>query len=356
MILKELTLSKILKRNYGIDLLKILASFAVVMIHVESNFRPYEFISNTELWNSSILVNLVSKWGVPAFIMASGYFILNQKEEKYSKFLRKRFSKVLIPFLATSFIFNIYFQYLAGKIDIKWAMIGVLKNIFGYPIAIHLWFLYPLIGLYLLTPIFRGVLDRINKNHIFILIVVCFFVKTVVPFVDTTVGWQYSYWRDIPIATNAFALYFILGGYLGRTDFKRNHKIVIHSITGIIVTITFLLTFNMDILYSRELEVFFDIISINNIMICISLFIMFKSQRFSKHNNKIVTTVIGVLSDVSFGVFLFHPLIIDIIKPRFMEYNENIFIMIIIQSVLVYIVTVFITYIIKRIRIIRKIA
>lgn len=354
--MKELTQSKILKRNYGIDILKVLASFAVVMIHVESNFRPYEFIANTELWNSSILVNLISKWGVPAFIMASGYFILNQKEEKYSEFLRKRFSKVLIPFLAASFIFNIYFQYLAGKIDIKWAMIGVLKNLFGYPIAIHLWFLYPLIGLYLLTPIFRGILDKINKKHVLVLIIICFFVKTVVPFVDTTVGWQYSYWRDIPIATNAFALYFILGGYIGRTDFKRNHKILIHSITGIIVIIAFLLTFNMDILYSRNLEVFFDIISINNIMICMSLFIVFKNLNFSKCNSRIFTTGIEILSEVSFGVFLFHPLIIDIIKPRFMGYNENIFIMIIIQSVLVYIVTIFITYIIKRIPIIRKIA
>ena len=40
------------KRDYSMDLLKFLASFGVVMIHVDANFRQGEFIKNTfhPLW------------------------------------------------------------------------------------------------------------------------------------------------------------------------------------------------------------------------------------------------------------------------------------------------------------------
>ena len=49
------------KRDYSMDLLKFLASFGVVMIHVDSNFRQGEFVKNTTAWDLSLAINLLTK-------------------------------------------------------------------------------------------------------------------------------------------------------------------------------------------------------------------------------------------------------------------------------------------------------
>ena len=81
------------------------------MIHVDANFRQGEFVKNTTAWDLSLAINLLTKWCIPIFIMISGYYLLNSsKEIDYNTFLKKRFKKVLLPFIVWSIIYNLYYQ------------------------------------------------------------------------------------------------------------------------------------------------------------------------------------------------------------------------------------------------------
>ena len=68
--------------------------------------------------------------------MISGYYVLNSKKEvTYREFLKKRFSKVLIPFLVESLIYNLYYQSISSGISMKWIIFGLVKNVMAYPTA-----------------------------------------------------------------------------------------------------------------------------------------------------------------------------------------------------------------------------
>ena len=62
-----------MKRNYSIDMLRIVAMCAVVMIHVYSYF-PCLIGSSV----ARICADL-SRWAVPVFIMISGSFLLQRE-------------------------------------------------------------------------------------------------------------------------------------------------------------------------------------------------------------------------------------------------------------------------------------
>lgn len=341
---------------YSIDLLKFLASIAVVLIHVQGNFRPYEMVINTQLWDLELAVYFFSKWSVPIFIMCSGYFLLNDKKDlPYMEFIKKRLSKVLIPFLAASLLFTIHYQNMSGDVSAKWAIVGLVKNILGYPASAHLWFIYPLIGIYLLTPLFKGIMDKLDGKIVIVIIGICFMVKTVLPFTDIIAEWQTNYWRDIPIATNAFALYFILGGYLGRIELKKGYKLGLYALTAITLAVSFIAMFKIEFLYNRSLEVLLDISSINNVLLSVSLFIAFKDMRINNIKNKFGKVILNTLSEINFGVFLFHPIFIDILKPYF-NTTGNIAMSVFAQLAVVYIATGIFVFVLKRIPLLKKIA
>lgn len=342
------------QRNYSIDILKFIASIMVIAIHVESNYRFLEFTPGTLLWDVSILINIFCKWAVPIFFMSSGYFLLNAKNFEYKEFIKKRFSKVLIPFIAISFLFTIHYQYLSGEISLKWGLIGLIKNLLGYPTSAHLWFLYPILAIYILMPVFKGILDNLDSKLILIIILGCFLVKTIIPFTDIIASGQSNYWREIPLVVNSATLYFILGGYLGRVSLNKNFKLGLYLSTTIIMILSVFAVYKVEILYNRNLEVLFDISSINNLLLSVALFVFFKDIEFRKlSNSKIFIKTMKILSDVNFGMFLLHPMFIDYTKSIFSK--GNIVVELFTQTIMVYIITVVIVCIIKKIPIIKRI-
>lgn len=345
------------KRDYSMDLLKVIASFGVVMIHVDSNFRISDFIPNTNAWNISLAINLLTKWCIPIFIMISGYYLLNSKNEiSYKDFLKKRFNKVLIPFIVWSIIYNLYYQYISSGISLKWLVLGLIKNILGYPTAAPLWFLYPLIGLYLMVPIFKKIIEEIDFKIVLIIIGFAFIIKTVAPFTDTITNGTINYWKDVPLSNSSFAIYFILGGYLGKVNPSIKTKICIYFSSMIVFAIGILATYKIQMIYDRSVEVTLDIGAINNLLLCISLFLLFKDIKFKKiSSNKIFIWLMNTLSQINFGIFLLHPIIIDIIKVIFMELKLNLITSLMLQGIIVYIITGIIVFIIKKIPIIKKI-
>lgn len=342
------------ERNYSIDILKFLASIAVVAVHVESNYRFLEFTQGTLLWDVSILINIFSKWAVPIFFMSSGYFLLNTRNFEYKEFIKKRFSKVLIPFIVMSFLFTIHYQHLSGNVSLKWGIIGLIKNLLGYPASAHLWFLYPILAIYILIPVFKGILDKLDSKLMLTIILSCFLVKTIIPFTDIIASGQTNYWREIPLITNAATLYFILGGYLGRVNLSKNFKLGLYLATIAIMILSVFSVYKVEFLYNRNLEVLFDISSINNLLLSVTLFTLFKDIKFKKlSSSKIFTRIMKVLSDVNFGIFLLHPIFIDFTKSIFSK--GNILVELVNQTIMVYTLTFTTVYIIKKIPILKRI-
>lgn len=160
------TVNESVSRESNFDLLRIICAFAVVVIHVSAQFigamagnPQYVGMEFHDVFNST-LWNVLSRFAVPCFVMLSGAFILaNNKNADFSFFYKKSLRKFFLPLLLFSFLYYLYSNilivgghFLIQKPDVL--SLGVffepLLNWFKGAPFYHLWYMYMLVGLYLL--------------------------------------------------------------------------------------------------------------------------------------------------------------------------------------------------------------
>lgn len=91
--------------------------------------------------------------GVSLFILISGYLLLD-KEEKIKDFFEKRVMNILPLFIGMNVIYKIFNKFIFEK--------RVEPS--------HFWYVYMILGLYLLTPWLRKVLKYLEKETFFVLV------------------------------------------------------------------------------------------------------------------------------------------------------------------------------------------
>lgn len=161
-----------MNRNNSLDLLRVISCFLVVVLHVASDF----VLDNTDIYNFQFTIgnfyDSFTRVSVPVFVLLSGAFLLdNPNNKNFQLFYEKSFKKIGIPTLVWSFIYVIY-RYIVG--------IGALKLInrpfdFWEPIwhwiiggpFYHMWYLYMIVGLYLLTPLIIRLKEEIQEKTFF---------------------------------------------------------------------------------------------------------------------------------------------------------------------------------------------
>ena len=171
---------------------------------------PQSFLANESdrLWVS--LYDGFSRMSVPLFIIVSAYLLVPMKEEQTMwQFYRRRFLKVLPPF----FVFMILYSTLPllwGQIDGATSLKDLSRIFLNFPtLAGHLWFMYPLLSLYLFIPIISPWLRNASakEERFFILL---FALSTCMPYISRWCGelWGQCFW-------NEYHLLWYFSGYLG---------------------------------------------------------------------------------------------------------------------------------------------
>lgn len=122
-----------MNRKTGLDIVRLIATLEVIWLHVSSNS----------------LIKLMCSNCVLLFVMISGAIHLNEDYVfDYSKMVRK-ILRITISFAICSIFYALLF-------DDTSSIRTIFRNIFtGH---YHLWFLYMIVGLYLVTPIIKYII------------------------------------------------------------------------------------------------------------------------------------------------------------------------------------------------------
>ncbi len=148
------------ERVVFLDWLRIIACFMVMVIHSCEPFYlggaapNVTFIANRwdAFWVS--LVESVCRVCVPLFVMASSYLLFPLKRPT-GEFFRRRFGRIVVPFLVWSCAY-------IGWFGDSWG-----KACFNFPDAGgHLWFVPMLLGLYLLMPLLSPWAERVREREL----------------------------------------------------------------------------------------------------------------------------------------------------------------------------------------------
>ena len=263
----------------NIDILRIFAFVFIVMLHTLN--RQY----GLTVWMSGYAVISI---GVNLFIMISGYLLLD-RTETVKEFFRKRFFSILPLFI----IFNIIYIYFYNHSFIT------IKKIS----ASHFWYIYMILGLYLLTPWLRKVLQYAEKETFYV-VVLWFLCNVFNPYM------QFFKFPKIPFShfpITGFIGYYILGYYLKKYRYKLE-KIPFICVIGVYITgflISVLSTKYVLVTTGNRISDFFDKNSLGTFFMSVSFFIFWIKFNF-KNRNK----VIRMISDSTYFAYLIHIIIL----------------------------------------------
>lgn len=288
------------------DLIRIIACVLVIVNHTIWMFSAYDKLP-LFTWILSDALFFIAKTAVPLFIMLSGALLLG-KEESYKHLAIHKVLKMILILIVWSLIYAIYSKHSLLTFG---DLFREIKAIIRQPISIHLWYLYMLIGLYIITPFLRKMIKNFTDKDFIIFIIIWIVYSTVLPFIELFKCFIFSKYLAIPFFSGYIG-YYVAGFYLDNININKN-KIIISVIiffTGLIMCtyITLVMSKAKGATYMG-----LDNVRMFPIMLMsLSLFLIIKKlgKKINKRLNKEKTKRIIVnISSTTFGIYLIHTLL-----------------------------------------------
>lgn len=298
------------------DLLRILAIFFVILAHVGS-IGFVRFPVSTFNWHVSNFYECLTRWSVPVFVMISGMFFLNpQKEITFSKLYRKNILRLVIALVFWGILYRTIgvVQFAIDSDVTFFAVIAKMvseysKLLFG-PVWYHLWFLYMIIGLYILVPLIRIFTKNAAKKHYHYLFLIYAVFGSFLPLINDSLLFANSTLEiNFKIMElMGFTIYFILGFYLYKYEVTKRARMWIYvaAVMSVIVQIlgTYFISYKVGIAHQLLFEYSRPNVVIQTIAVYLFVKEFSRRLRFSAH----AKTVISTLSKFTFGMYLAHDL------------------------------------------------
>lgn len=211
------------KREIWVDWMRVAACFMVVLVHATEPFYlggdGALILTKSDACWASFFDSFVRAC-VPLFIVASSYL---QFPLHYSsgEFLRRRAVRILIPFVIWSLVYA--FAWGEPVSNLK----DLLLN-FNYA-AGHLWFVYMLIGLYLLMPLLSPWAEKVSRKELQVYLGIWLFT-TLIPLIRdwVTPGYDlavtygptgiprqalFPLWGEA--SWNGYGMFYYISGFIG---------------------------------------------------------------------------------------------------------------------------------------------
>lgn len=304
--MKVASIEKDNKRIIWLDFVKFIAISMMIAVYCTDNVTPTE---RSEAWYNlwGSFYGSFMRPAIPLFVMVTGALLLPVKEN-ISTFYTKRLTRLVIPFIVWSVLYNL-FPWITGLLGLSptiindffaWAepdqsFSGALHNILMIPfnfsmLAIQMWYVYLLIGLYLYMPFFSAWVKQasVKEQKIFLTL---WFISLFIPYLReylTKDLWGTCSWNEFGLLYYfaGFNGYLLLGYYIKNNDINFSWgKLAVIGIPSFIIgyCITFL-GFKSITAIPRQpaelVELFFTYCSPNVLLMTLPIFLVIKKNHF----------------------------------------------------------------------------
>ncbi len=295
------------------DRLRNIATVLVIAIHIAAPIAHGYPDINTWWWWAGNWWNALARPAVPLFVMLSGFLLLS-KDYELPVFLKKRFSRIVVPALFWMCIYMLYNFIAKGD---PATILDALKKIVTGPVHYHLWFIYLIIGLYLVYPILRPWIKSASERDLLYFLILCMLAtwvyKILLVFGNVSIGIYFE------LANNNCG-YFVLGYYLGTKtasdDLQRvmpwrfTRQQLFRMSLGLIVlgtASTAILSYWFSIAKGQNFTFFYDYLTPNVSISAIGWFMLLKAG----FNTSPLLDIEKEFAAASFGIYFVHVLVID---------------------------------------------
>jgi len=292
------------------DILRIVTIFSVVVFHITTNRWYAAYVESLSEWHVINFFVACLRWCVPVFFMLSGMIFL---DPNYKVTVKKLYTRTIPRILCALIFWSIAYRLLS---PITASLMGIKEitsddfhriytEIFLDTPWHHLWFLYPLLAMYILTPIIRIFTANAKKEHYIYFLILYFIFGSIIP----TINARYDVNISFSISElYSYTGYFIAGYFFSRYDLTKIETRVIYILGAVAIFGTYIASTISGLTHGGPATQFFDRAAPNVMLGAFAIFVLVKntvnnSPKILKYqNNKYITS----LANCGFGIYLVH--------------------------------------------------
>lgn len=285
------------KRNYGIDLFKILATVNIVILHINLQSGLIKKKSNSSIFKKIWLLEIFAYWGVNGFGLISGF--IGYKKYKYSNLIY-----IWIEVFFYSILLSIIL-FLIKEISYK----EVFYSFFPILIKRH-WYVNAYFSMYLFLPFINEGIKNLNKNilrNIVIFFILFFsFYNVIAKIIKKT---EYNF-LNYGYSTTWLVILYIIGAFFGKyvINNEKTPKIEYYFFWIFLYLFFSFFTFGIFIKIIKYKNcipnnLFIDYLSPTILFQAISLLMFFSKI---KVKNIFMQNIINKINSLNFSVILIH--------------------------------------------------
>lgn len=328
------------------DVLRVLSIFAVITMHVIGNTLNTLNLHGVAANIYGGICQLMY-FAVPIFVMISGTLFLNPKKQfSIEKLYKKYILRIVVCLFGFGFFYSMLELYFNTRVINLNMIIQSIVNIFTGNLWDHMWYLYLIIGLYIITPLLKKVINNCTQNEYKYLLIILFIFTILIPDISKCFNINIAF--NI-LVSNPYIFFFILGDYLSRYEVSKHFKFLNYGVSIIFIILIFINNFTE--IFDMKFVTYTSFLMSN---IIITIFLFTKNLKLNLNNKG--RNILANIGECGFGIYLIHQLIINILfkllKLDFILYYP--YLGLIIYIAIIFIVSYTIIYFLRKINFIRN--
>ncbi|HGY1185769.1 TPA: acyltransferase [Citrobacter freundii] len=331
--------------SIGLNVTRIVACFFVILLHTSA----MGLYKTNDYWEQLNLIDSMTRVCVPLFIMLSGALLIREKPDSKTKIAKR-----IIIIIACLFFWSfVYIWRDKNPILSAGVLFGSIGDILSGPVKYHLWYLYFIVGAYIAIPFLSKAYHNSSLKSSISYFVIWFILCAFMTF-KNMIGINNNYVQTFNMSYLADVMgYLILGRLI--FDFVCKNESKIKSFSFIValflsVAATSLFVYFMSVNSENIDQSLYSYTSPFVIIGAVSMFIFFlkNGKAFSKFERQL-----SIISQLTLGVYCMHVLFVDYFYTMFIYwwgYKMN-SIYVLLSSLATFIICLFISFIIKKTKI-----
>ena len=310
-----------------VDIIRTIAIVAVILLHATADLtvpqmNQFEIVR----WLTNDVYQSIGRIGIPLFVMLSGALLLQPgKNDSLVTFFKKRWARIGLPWIFWGIAFFAWDFLIEHR---PLTLNSVYQGILAGPYY-NFWYLYMLLGIYLLTPVLRILLPKLERVAIKHYAMVWFLCAAVLPFAGALT--TYSLFANVLtisawIGYLLFGLsgYFIIGTFLTNMRVRRSFLSILLAL-GLSLTAISIYIIESPIGGNREVFAFTVYFGPATILVAVALFLLLNTIKIPTQTASPSKggKLISAISQNTLPLSLFHVMVLESLQRGYFGFAIN---------------------------------